>query len=156
MHRLTGSRNAVLLPPHLTLLAPWSAPAEAEADYITGLAAFGATEMGLAVALENFAWFGDRTLYVRVVQAEALWALQQRLVAWCAAHALGIPAEKRPYTPYLTLATRDMPLPQVPALRQLFDGRTYAATFAVAQYTLFRHDGEQWQARATFALGPGA
>lgn len=154
VHRLTGSRNAVRLPPHITLLPPWPAPAEAEAAYRTALAAFVATEASCMVALEDFAWFGDRTLYVRVVQAEALRALQARLAAWGEAQALGIPAEKRPYTPHLTLATRDLPPPQVPALRELFAGRGYAATFAAAQLTLFRHDGQQWQARATLALGP--
>jgi 2'-5' RNA ligase len=154
VHRLTGSRNAVRLPPHITLLPPWPAPAEAEETYRAALAAFAATERSCLVELENFAWFGDRTLFVHVCRAEALRALQARLAAWCSAPALGIPAEKRPYTPHLTLATRDLPPTQVPALRQLFAGRTYTATFAATQFTLFRHDGQQWQPRATFILGP--
>jgi 2'-5' RNA ligase len=154
VHRLTGSRNAVRLPPHITLLPPWPAPASAEAAYTAAMAAFGATEASCPVALEGFDWFGDRTLFVRVHEAEALQGLQARLVAWCEAQALAIPAETRPYTPHLTLATRDLPPPQVPALRQLFAGRTYTAAFAATHLTLFRHDGQQWQARATCALGP--
>jgi 2'-5' RNA ligase len=109
VHSLTSSRNAVRLPPHITLLPPWPAPAEAEATYSTALAAFAATEVSCPVTLKNFAWFGDRTLYVHVSQAAALQAMQARLAAWCEAQSLGIPAEKRPYTPHLTLATRDLP-----------------------------------------------
>jgi 2'-5' RNA ligase len=60
--------------------------------------------------------------------------------------------ENRPFTPHLTLATRDLPPAQVPALRQRFAESSYAATFEVADFTLFRHDGQQWQARATFPL----
>ena len=120
---------------------------------MAALAAFAAMERSCPVELENFAWFGDRTLFVHVCQAEALRAMQARLAAWCNRQALGIPAEKRPYTPHLTLATRDLPPTQVPALRQLFNGRTYTATFTATQFTLFRHDGQQWQPRATFALG---
>ena len=156
VHRLTGSRNAVRLPPHITLLPPWRASADAETAYTAALAAFAATEEGFLVALDGFAWFGDRTLFVHVSQAEALRALQARLVAWCEAHALAIPAETRRYTPHLTLATRDLPLAQVPVLRQLFAARAYTATFAAAQFTLFRHDGQLWQARAMFALGATA
>jgi 2'-5' RNA ligase len=146
VHRLTGSRNAVRLPPHITLLPPFRAPAAFEAEYLAALAEFAATESAFEVALDGFAWFDDRTLFVRVVAAEALQAFHARLRGWCA-------AEHRPYTPHLTLATRDLPPAQVPALRQLFAERPYAAAFAVAGLTLFRHDGQQWQPRPTVALG---
>lgn len=153
VHRRTGSRNAVRLPPHITLLPPFRAPADFEADCLAVLTAFAATEPAFEVALDGFAWFGDRTLFVRVVAAEALQAFHARLRGWCAAHLPPVPPENRPYTPHLTLATRDLPPAQVPALRQLFAGRAYAAAFAVAGLTLFRHDGRQWQPRPTLALG---
>lgn len=153
VHRLTGSRNAVRLPPHITLLPPFRAPAAFEADCLAALAAFAASQPAFTVGLDGFAWFGDRTLFVRVVAAEALRALHAGLRAWCAAHLPEVPPATRPYTPHLTLATRDLPPAQMPELRQLFAERAYAATFAVAGLTLFRHDGQQWQPRPTIALG---
>jgi 2'-5' RNA ligase len=153
VHRLTGSRNAVRLPPHITLLPPLRETPDFEQDCVAALAAFAAGEAGFEVALDGFAWFGNRTLYVHVSEATALRAFHARLMAWCAAHLPRVRPENRPYTPHLTLATRDLPPAQVPALRQLFDGRTYTAAFAVAQLTLFRHDGREWQPRATFSLG---
>ena len=153
VHRLTGSRNAVRLPPHITLLPPFRAPAHFEADCLAALAGFAATEPAFAVALDGFAWFGDRTLFVRVAAAEALKAFHARLLAWCAAHLPQVPPENRPYTPHLTLATRDLPPTQVHELRQLFAQRSYAAAFTVSGLTLFRHDGQQWQPRPTLALG---
>jgi len=153
VHGLTGSRNAVRLPPHITLLPPLRESIEFEVQCTAALAAFAAGEAAFDVALDGFAWFGDRTLFVRVGEGAALRALHARLMAWCATHLPQVHPENRPFTPHLTLATRDLPPAQVPTLRALFAGRAYAAAFEVAQLTLFRHDEQQWQARATFALG---
>ncbi len=156
VHRLTGSRNAVRLPPHITLLPPLSEADEFEGLCTAALADFAATEATFEVVVDGFAWFGSRTLFVHVQEAAALRAFHARLMAWCAAYLPQVQPEGRPYTPHLTLATRDLPPAQVPELRQLFAERAYAASFAVQSFTLFRHDGRQWQARATFALGGGA
>jgi 2'-5' RNA ligase len=153
VHHLTGSRNAVRLPPHITLLPPFRAPGTFEAECLAALADFAATELPFDVALDGFAWFGNRTLFVHVTAADALKAFHARLSSWCTAHLPQVPLENRPFTPHLTLATRDLPPAQVPELRQLFAERTYAAAFAVTGFTLFRHDGQQWQPRPTVALG---
>lgn len=153
VHGLTGSRNAVRLPPHITLLPPLRETLDFEQECIAALGAFAAGETAVAVALDGFAWFGDRTLFVHVSEGGALRALHARLLAWCAAHLPQVRPENRPYTPHLTLATRDLPPAQVPALRALFAGRGYAASFVGRQLTLFRHDGRAWQPRATFGLG---
>ena len=153
VHQLTGSRNAVRLPPHITLIPPTRQDEAFEAACTAALAGFVATQAIFQVGLDGFAWFGDRTLFVRVSEAAALKQFHAALVAWCATHLPEVPPEHRPFTPHLTLATRDLPPAQVPALREQFAARSYAAEFAVHTITLFRHDGQHWQARATFELG---
>jgi 2'-5' RNA ligase len=153
VHRLTGSRNAVRLPPHITLLPPFRAPVAFETDCLAALTDFAATESPFDVALDGFAWFGNRTLFVHVAAAEALKAFHARLLGWCTTRLPQVTPENRPFTPHLTLATRDLPPAQVPELRQLFAERSYAAAFTVSGLTLFRHDGQQWQPRPTVALG---
>jgi 2'-5' RNA ligase len=152
VHALTGSRNAVRLPPHITLIPPLRRPDEFEASCAASLAAFAATRPPFLVGLDGFAWFGNRTLFVHVSQGDAVRAFHADLTAWCATHLPEVPIEKRPFTPHLTLATRDLPPAQVPALRQQFAARTYAAEFEVHNITLFRHNGQHWEPRATFAL----
>lgn len=157
MHQRTGSRNAVRLPPHITLIPPTRQDDAFETACTAVLTEFAATQAGFSVSLDGFAWFGDRTLYVHVSDAAALAQFHAALMAWCAAHLPAVRPETRPFTPHLTLATRDLPPAQVPALREQFAARAYAAEFAVHRLTLFRHDGQHWQARATFELrGPGA
>ena len=153
VHALTGSRNAVRLPPHITLLPPLRQSDEFEARAESALTAFAATQAPFAVGLDGFAWFGSRTLFARVSEAAAVQAFHAALTAWCSARLPEVPRENRPFTPHLTLATRDLPAAQVPMLRQLFARREFRATFDVAHITLFRHNGRQWQARATFPLG---
>ena len=131
-------------------------PDEFEARCTAALAAFAATQPGFAVGLDGFAWFGDRTLFVHVGEAVAVQRFHAALRAWCAAYLPEVTPENRPFTPHLTLATRDLPPAQVPALRQLFAARAFAATFDVQDCTLFRHNGQQWEACATFALAAPA
>ena len=152
VHRLTGSRNAVRLPPHITLVPPLHQPDEFESACTDALAAFAATQTSFQVGLDGFAWFGDRTLFVKVSEAAALQAFHAALMAWCQVHLAAVRPENRPFTPHLTLATRDLPPAQVPALRELFGTRSYAGSFAVHSITLFRHDGQHWRPRATFKL----
>jgi 2'-5' RNA ligase len=153
VHQLTGSRNAVRLPPHITLIPPLRQDDAFEAACTAALTSFAATQPSFRVGLDGFAWFGGRTLFVRVSGAAALQRFHAALMAWCGTHLPAVQPETRPFTPHLTLATRDLPPAQVPALREQFAARSYAAEFAVYSLTLFRHDGQHWQARATFELG---
>ncbi|UOQ98724.1 2'-5' RNA ligase family protein [Hymenobacter sp. 5317J-9] len=152
VHRLTGSRNAVRLPPHITLLPPLRQPDAFEARCTAALTAFAATQGPASVALRGFAWFGNRTLFVRVSEPGPIRALHAALMDWCAIHLPEVPPESRPFTPHLTLATRDLPPVQVPALQEQFAARSYAAGFVVSHLTLFRHDGQRWEPRVTFGL----
>jgi 2'-5' RNA ligase len=152
VHRLTGSRNAVRLPPHITLVPPLRQPDEFEAACTTMLAEFANTQRPFAVSLDGFAWFGNRTLFVRVSGAEAVQAFHAALMDWCRVRLPEVRPENRPFTPHLTLATRDLPPTQVPELRAQFATRSFAAGFVVRNITLFRHDGQQWQPRAMFEL----
>ncbi|TGE28771.1 2'-5' RNA ligase family protein [Hymenobacter metallicola] len=152
VHQLTGSRNAVRLPPHITLIPPLRQPEAFEPEFRATLAEFAKTQARFSVGLQDFRWFGNRTLFVQVAQPGPVQAFHAALVAWCAQHAPRVPRENRPFTPHMTLATRDLPTSAVPELRSLFVARHYQATFAVGSFVLFRHDGQQWRQVEEFYL----
>ena len=135
-----------------TLLPPLRQHDAFEAKCVEVLTEFVASQPAFSVGLDGFAWFGNRTLFVHVSEAAAVKNFHAALTAWLARHLPEVPRETRPFTPHLTLATRDLPTAQVPELRRLFAPRAYQADFVVDTITLFRHDGRQWQPRATFAL----
>jgi 2'-5' RNA ligase len=152
VHARTGSRNAIRLPPHITLIPPTRQPPGFEAAARAALQEFAATRTTFTVGLQDFAWFGNRTLFVQVVQEAALRELHAALLQWCARQLPAIQPEKRPFTPHMTLATRDLPSPLVPALQQEFAQRHYTASFMVSALCLFRHNGQQWESIQDFFL----
>lgn len=150
VHARTGSRNAIRLPPHITLLPPTRQPPGFEEAACAALQEFAATRTTFAVGLHDFAWFGNRTLFVQVVQETALREMHAALLQWCARLLPAIRPEKRPFTPHMTLATRDLPPPLVPALQQEFAQRHYTNSFPVSALRLFRHNGQQWESIREF------
>ncbi|AII54046.1 2'-5' RNA ligase family protein [Hymenobacter sp. APR13] len=154
LHQRTGSRNAIGLPPHITLVPPTRQPEPFAAEATASLHRFAATQTAFEVHLQDFGWFTNRTLFVHVTENPALRQLQAALLSWCRQHLPTIRPEARPYTPHMTLATRDLPPALVPELQQDFAGRHYQATFPVKSFELFRHDGRQWHSLATFPLPP--
>ncbi|TYZ08091.1 2'-5' RNA ligase family protein [Hymenobacter lutimineralis] len=154
LHHLTGSRNAIRLRPHITLWPPLHRPATFAQEVYPVLSAFAAQQKEFAVTLRNFDWFENRTLFVRVETKIILQEFNARLSKWCRDKGVEIPPEKRPFTPHMTLATRDLPADQINTLRQLFAARVYSATFPVAGLTLFRHSGTAWEIAAEFSLTP--
>nr|WP_262894869.1 2'-5' RNA ligase family protein [Hymenobacter guriensis] len=152
VHARTGSRNAVRLRPHITLWPPVHRPVEFARQAAEVLAEFAASETEFTVGLQDFAWFGSRTLFISVNSPETLKNFNQRLAQWCRLHQLDIPLENRPFTPHMTLATRDLPADKVPELQKIFAGRNYAAQFSVQQLTLFEHRGTAWEVAAEFCL----
>ncbi|SNC63836.1 2'-5' RNA ligase [Hymenobacter gelipurpurascens] len=153
IHERTGSRNAIRLPPHITLIPPTRQPADFEAAATAALQEFAAAQSAFAVGLHNFAWFGKRTLFVHVAQPVRLQQFQAELQQWCSHQLPAIQPETRPFTPHMTLATRDLPVAQVPLLQQEFAQRTYSAHFIVSSMQLFRHTGQQWESIMEFTLG---
>ncbi|RSK24071.1 2'-5' RNA ligase family protein [Hymenobacter metallilatus] len=152
VHRLTGSRNALRLPPHITLIPPLRQPAPFEPAARQLLHNFAAHQPGCTAVLRNFAWFGGRTLYLPVTQTDGVQALYAALYQHCRQHLPAVPVPTRPFVPHVTLATRDLPAAQVPALQALFAERSYAAHLELTELALFRHDGRAWQLLQKFGL----
>ncbi|UYZ64241.1 2'-5' RNA ligase family protein [Hymenobacter weizhouensis] len=155
VHQRTGSRNAVRLPPHITLVPPTRQPPAFAAKAAAVLRRFAAGQAPCPLELHDFAWFGQRTLYVRVLPGPVQ-QLHAALAAWLAQELPAVPAPTRPFVPHVTLATRDLPAEHVPGLRRDFAARTYRATCLAEQLVLFRHDGQQWVPLQHCALGAAA
>ncbi|GAB2783303.1 2'-5' RNA ligase [Hymenobacter luteus] len=152
VHQRTGSRNAISLPAHITLVPPLRQPPAFDAAAAAALRAFAATQSACAIGLENFAWFQRRTLYVHVSRPAAVQELHNALYQWCATRLPVVPAPTRPFVPHVTLATRDLPPDMTAALHAEFQRRTYIASAIWHELVLFRHDGRNWQPRETLHL----
>lgn len=152
VHARTGSRNAIRLPPHITLIPPTRQTADFEETIGLVLQEFAAVHATFEVELRNFSWFGNRTLFIQVEEARFLKQLHAALLHWCAQRVPTIQPETRPFTPHMTLATRDLPPALVPALQHEYAHRKFAARFQIASLLLFRHNGQHWETMQEFFL----
>ena len=152
VHQRTGSRNAVRLPPHITLMPPLRQPANFATEALPVLNRFAAQHAACPLQLDDFAWFQDRTLYVRVTQDAGLQQLHAALYAQLRQQLPAVPPPTRPFVPHVTLATRDLPPDLVPGLRQEFAQRTYQAAGWLQTLAFLHHDGQQWQEIERFIL----
>ena len=152
VHMRTGSRNAVRLPPHITLIPPFRQPPEFGVAMGELLAHFAHVQAACPVILQDFAWFQDRTLYVEVAENNALQQLHADLHRLCTQNLPTVPEPRRPFVPHVTLATRDLPPHAVPALQLEFAERHYQGQGWLSELVLFRHDGQQWQTQTTVTL----
>ncbi|QJX48485.1 2'-5' RNA ligase family protein [Hymenobacter taeanensis] len=152
VHERTGSRNAIRLPPHITLIPPTRQATGFEAQATAVLSEFARNHSPCNVGLHNFSWFGTRTLFVRVVETQQLLVLHAALQTWCSEQLPTITPEKRSFTPHMTLATRDLPPAAVPALQEEFSRREYQAAFLIKELYLFKHNGQNWENIEQFPL----
>lgn len=117
---------------------------------------------GFTLTLSGAGWFEKAgrvsSLWVGVERSEALMLLQAKVET--ALQRAGLPAEKRRYTPHVTLARMDMPV--TPRLAEFVQARNLyrSPPIAVEHITLFSsqlgHDQPHYTAEAEYPLAPKA
>lgn len=141
-------------PPHVTLYAPFQWPVEQLSSLETALQAFTSSYPSIPIYLSGFGAFRPRVLYVHVERTSELLNLQvQLMVHFETALELVDPvAKRRPFTPHLTLASRNV-------TKQTFylawdELQPHAAEFEFVgdRLTLLHHRGDRWHIQAEYPL----
>lgn len=141
-----ASRHALKSPAHITLFPPFDIKDKAEEPLILALDQFAAKQPRFTQTLKDFAYFKPRVVFVNVVMNENLQALKDQLVDCLREH--GLENEKFatfPYHPHMTIAFRDLTVPQFKAAETYFSTQTYEASFTVAEICLLRLVAGRWQ-----------
>ncbi len=146
-----GSRAAQKSPPHITLQPPftWSnAEVSVLEDY---LRRFAHSREVVAIALEGFAAFPPRVIYINVLKTQELLALQADLMAYVETLGIVDPVSKtRPFAPHMTVAFRDLTKQNFRAAWAEFQQRQLHFEFIATDLTLLIHDGKRWNVKAEF------
>jgi 2'-5' RNA ligase len=149
-----NSRAALRSPPHITLQAPFTWLPENMATLQQHLEAFAHNHTVVEIALNGFAAFVPRVIYVDVVKSPELIAMQADLAQYMET-TVGISdpkAKARPFTPHMTVAFRDLTRQNFKAAWAEFAERSLMLEFAATHLTLLSHDGRRWQMYADFPL----
>jgi 2'-5' RNA ligase len=147
-HQMRASKS----PPHITLYAPFRWQMERTSDLEQTLKDFGSNQQRVMLQLSGFGRFGDRVLYIQVAKTPALLDLHQNLLDHLETR-LGLVdpvARRRPFTPHLTLASKNVTRKTMQAAWQ--DLQPHAAEFEFwgDRLTLLHHRGDRWQIQAEF------
>ncbi|MGI0490018.1 2'-5' RNA ligase family protein [Pantanalinema rosaneae CENA516] len=148
------SRAALKSPPHITLQPPFKWEADHLANLHQQLHEFALQQTAVPIALEGFAAFPPRVIYINVLKTPELLALKAALMAHLATTLnLSDPVEqRRPFSPHLTVAFRDLTRQHFKTAWADFQHRPFSAQFTVSHLTLLRHDGKRWQIHREFPL----
>lgn len=148
------SRHAQKSPPHITLQPPFRWVNADVPRLEAFLQEFAHQKQSLLITLNGFNAFPPRVIYIDVVRSQELLQLQAHLMAQIEAK-LGIidkVGRKRPFTPHVTVAFRDMSRQNFKAAWPEFAHRQVDFEFMADRLTLLIHDGRCWQLKSEFGL----
>lgn len=139
-----GCRSGHGTPPHITLLAPFSLfPEYTEKDVFSCCAeaaeeAFGKGLLPLAVSVDGFGSFSERTLFAHVTDGEGWQNLYEEFVRIFQARMPGLLKKTgRRFYPHISIANRDIPAGAMDEALRHFAGLSLHARFEAAAVTVF-------------------
>ena len=143
-----NSRKALKLPAHITLQPPFKLIEEKEKSLFIRLQNFSGKISEFEVILNDFGAFSPRVIFIEVEAPEKIRTLHQELVS---ALQDFLPSEQsRPIHPHITLATRDLSRDNFTAAWAEFKNRKFRERFIANSFSLFKHDGKNWERLARF------
>ncbi|HEY9644358.1 MAG TPA: 2'-5' RNA ligase family protein [Coleofasciculaceae cyanobacterium] len=147
----TSTSNA---PPHVTLQAPFLWHLDAMPQLEACISQFAQSQPAVPVTLSGFGAFPPRVLYINVLKTPELLSLQTGLMGHLE-ETLGIldpVAKRRPFSPHLTVASRNLAATFQVAWSDL-QSRSVDFEFVGDRLTLLLHDGQCWQIQSQFPCG---
>ena len=139
-----GCRSGHSTVPHITLVPPFSTslPTDRVRDILMGILPL---LHPFICEIDGYGSFGDRTVFLRVIPSKEWDDLAKTLSKGMRAMGLGVREEKKPLSPHLTIANRDIP-PN--ALKSILSGlyhNSVKGTFPVESVALFHREGRVWR-----------
>lgn len=134
--------HALKLPAHITITPPAWLEADREQDFLFLLKKVTATEVSFPVQLKDFGHFGQRVIFVKVVDHEPVKQLFKNFSAGLGTF-LGEAAGSSIH-PHITLATRDLDREKFQKAWKEFSSRSYSNSFSAEALFVFRHNGKTW------------
>lgn len=148
-----GLKGALRSPAHITLHRPFEWKEEKEERLIEILRNFS-FDTSFQIALDGFAFFEPRVIYVNVRENTALFDLHAHLKRY-AARQLGLLNEVndlRGFHPHVTVAFRDLKTPKFYELKPEFEKKEFEGRFDYTGFSLLKLDTNAWKEARFFAV----
>ncbi|MEQ8477030.1 2'-5' RNA ligase family protein [Fulvivirga sp.] len=141
-----NSKASLNSPPHVTVHMPFKLR-ESKEDQLVEVISRGVNDLSnFSLQLDGYDHFGQRVIYVKVVDSEPLLALflKVRKVMKVNFNIFNADYKNRGFNPHITLAFRDLKREAFKEAWPEFEKATYDKSFEVQSLVLLKHDGEKW------------
>lgn len=149
-----NASHALKLPAHITILAPFWLESDKQSDLLKTLENQAQARNAFAVELKNFGHFGQRVIYVRVVDHEPITKVYKHLSP--IAETFDPDFSSSRIHPHITIATRDLTSANFQEAWKEFKIRSYANSFKAKALFLLKHNGKRWEILNEFAFAEDA
>ena len=149
MNEAYGCKSGYGTPIHVTLVPPCHLPEEFSAKdlamAIEKEVILAGSELKFDGHIENFDAFEDRTIFAKVIPNENWTKLRDKVLGAILKAAPGCTKkDKRPFTPHLTVANRDIPSGASVAALQVMNELNLVEDFPVDNVAIFERRGGKW------------
>lgn len=149
-HEFYGSKGALRSPAHITLQMPFLWKQEKEGRLIN-LLVHATKEKEFEIKLNGFGCFSPKTIFIKNDPSQALSDFQKRLTLYTKrAMNLFNATHNKGFHPHITVAFRDLKKDQFELAWQVFQHKSFEATFNVKSFWLLKHEGKKWKAYREF------
>ncbi len=154
MNQTFGCRSGHGTPIHVTLVPPFKLPDEFSSldlinefeNKILPLA----TKLRFDAHIDNFDAFGDRTIFAKITHNEKWKILRDKVLSSVLRVAPNCTRkDKRPFTPHLTVANRDIPEGVSTKALEVLNQLNLIEDFPVDNITIFERKNSKWIATWT-------
>lgn len=154
MKILTGAKDILKSPAHITLQKPFKRNAGDEPAIVRSLRRFSSTVQPFNVDLVGFGSFAPRVIFIRVADHGPLISLHSELKK-CLTGELGFSSSEimDDIHPHITLTTRYLTRQGFEDAWPLFRERAFEDSFAADTISLLKHDGRRWEVLSRFRMG---
>ena len=152
-----NSRHALRVKPHITLKAPFSLPAEQQAELHDWFTQIPVPVTAFQQELKDFGAFDNRrnpVIYVHPVMNNALYQLQKEVLFQFKKKfpKANISQNESSFHPHITIAYRDLQPHLFKKAWEEYKTQKYEAVFEVSSFELLQHKTKSWETIGTHAL----
>ncbi len=145
-------KHALKSPPHITLIPPFWMDSSRIAEISTALTAFVNDYPVLEIRLEGYGAFKPRVIYLNVEASKSLSDFRKILSAFMFQHFGVKPDPRKPFTPHLTIAFKDLTRSMFYKAWDLYRDMEYQNAFLVEGLTLLQYRDRSWNEEAIFSF----
>lgn len=146
------SRHALKTPPHITLFPPFHWNKRSLSQLVSTLGKISFTQP-FNLTITGYGVFAPKTIFLNLTPEKSIMALQSEVTQVVEA-LMTDPNPKRTFHPHITLMTRDLGKTAFRKAWKLLEPQVFNAQFRARHFTLYEHDGAQWNGILNFGTNP--